>query len=124
MVRRQCLARGFRDLTYPLYDAYAIPRHGYVTGVEWNGDRVTLSGEIEIIDRFQRSYRLVRTPLPLIAPVVRIRAAPECRYVVIDDKNRVVLADVALPGDGATFRIDLGGRQLYAMLAEAVRNTG
>ena len=30
--------------------------------------------------------------------------------MVIDDKNRVVLADVALPGDGATFRIDLGGR--------------
>jgi hypothetical protein len=114
----------FRDLTYPLgvgsYDAYAIPRHGYVTGVEWNGDRVTLSGEIEIIDRFQRSYRLVRTPLPLIAPVVRNRAAPECRYVVIDDKNRVVLADVALPGDGATFRIDLGGRLpagQYTMLA-------
>jgi hypothetical protein len=60
----------FRDLTYPLgvgsYDAYAIPRHGYVTRVEWNGDRVTLSGEIEMIDRFQRSYRLVRTPLPLL----------------------------------------------------------
>jgi hypothetical protein len=107
----------FRDLTY---HAYAIPRHGYVTGVEWNGDRVTLSGEIEIIDRFQRSYRLVRTPLPLIAPVVRNRAAPECRYVVIDDKNRVVLADVALPGDGAAFRIDLGGRLpagQYTMLA-------
>jgi hypothetical protein len=114
----------FRDLTYPLgvgsYDAYAIPRHGYVTRVEWNGDRVTLSGEIEIIDRFQRSYRLVRTPLPLIAPVVRNRAAPECRYVVIDDKDRVVLADVALLGDDATFRIDLGGRLpagQYTMLA-------
>jgi hypothetical protein len=114
----------FRDLTYPLgvgsYDAYAIPRHGYVTKVEWNGDRVTLSGEIEIIDRFQRNYRLVRTPLPLIAPVVRDRAAPECRYVVIDDKDRVVLADVASLGDDATFRIDLGGRLpagQYTMLA-------
>jgi hypothetical protein len=114
----------FRDLTYPLgvgsYDAYAIPRHGYVTKVEWNGDRVTLSGEIEIIERFQRNYRLVRTPLPLIAPVVRTRAAPECRYVVIDDKDRVVLADVARPGDDATFRIDLGGRLpagQYTMLA-------
>jgi hypothetical protein len=114
----------FRDLTYPLgvgsYDAYAIPRHGYVTRVEWNGDRVTLSGEIEMIDRFQRSYRLVRTPLPLIAPVVRNRAAPECRYVVIDGKDRVVLANVALLGDDATFRIDLGGRLpagQYTMLA-------
>ena len=88
--------------------------------MEWNGDRVTLSGEIEIIERFQRNYRLVRTPLPLIAPVVRTRAAPECRYVVIDDKDRVVLADVARPGDDATFRIDLGGRLpagQYTMLA-------
>jgi hypothetical protein len=93
--------------------------------VEWNGNRVTLSGEIEMIDRFQRSYRLVRTPLPLIAPVVRNRAAPECRYVVIDDEDRVVLADVALPGDDATFRIDLGGRLpagQYTMLAVIAGN--
>jgi hypothetical protein len=88
--------------------------------VEWNGNRVTLSGKIEMIDRFQRSYRLVRTPLPLIAPVVRHCAAPECRYVVIDDKDRVVL-----PGDDATFRIDLGGRRpagQYTMLAVIAGN--
>jgi hypothetical protein len=104
----------FRDLTYPLgvgsYDAYAIPRRGYVTKVDRDGDRVTLSGDIEIIEKFQRSYRLVRTPLPSIAPVVRTRAAPECRYVVVDDKERVVLAGVAPLGQDATFRIDLGGR--------------
>jgi hypothetical protein len=114
----------FGDLTYPLgvgsYDAYAIPRRGYVTRVEWNGDRATLSGEMEIIDRFRRSYRLVRAPLPSIAPVVRNRAAPKFRCVVIDDRDRVVLADVAPLGDDATFRIDLGGRLQagqYTMLA-------
>jgi hypothetical protein len=114
----------FRDLSYPLgvgsYDAYAIPRRGYVTKVDRDGDRVTLSGDIEVTEKFQRSYRLVRTPLPSIAPVVRNRAAPECRYVVIDDKERVVLAGVAPLGQDATFRIDLGGRLpagRYTMLA-------
>jgi hypothetical protein len=114
----------FRDLTYPLgvgsYDAYAIPRRGYVTKVDRDGDRVTLSGDIEVTEKFQRSYRLVRTPLPSIAPVVRNRAALECRYMVIDDKDRVVLAGGALLGQDATFRIDLGGRLptgRYTMLA-------
>lgn len=105
----------FRDLSYPLgvgsYDAYAIPRRGYVTKMDRDGDRVTLSGEIEVIEKFQRSYRLVRMPSPSIAPVVGNRAAPECRYVVIDDKDWVVLAGAAAPlGQDATFRIDLGGR--------------
>src|SRR5262249_47923714 len=104
----------FRDLSYPLgvgsYDVYAIPRGGYVTKVDRDGDRVILSGEIEVIEKFQRSHRLVRMPLPSIAPVVRNRAAPECRYVVVDDKDRVVVAGVVPLGDDATFRIDLNGR--------------
>jgi hypothetical protein len=104
----------FRDLTYPLgvgsYDVYAIPRRGYVTKVERNGDHLTLSGDIEVIEKFQRSYRLVRAPLPSIAPVVRNRAAPECRYVVIDDKQRVLLTGTVPLGEDATFRINLSGR--------------
>ena len=56
----------FRDLTYPLgvgsYDAYAIPRRGFITKVDWSGDRLTLTGDIEIVEKFQRSYKLVRTP--------------------------------------------------------------
>jgi hypothetical protein len=40
----------FRDLSYPLgvgsYDAYAIPRRGFVTDVQWTGGLVTISGAI------------------------------------------------------------------------------
>ena len=72
----------FRDLSYPLgvgsFDAYAIPRRGFVTAVAWNGNRATLKGDIEVLDKFQRSYRLVRTPLQSLAPEVARRAAPEC----------------------------------------------
>jgi len=104
----------FRDLSYPLgvgsYDAYAIPRRGFITKVEWDGDKIRLSGDIELVEKFQRSYRLVRTPLPSISPVVLQRAAPECRYVVIDGNNRVVAAGFSLLGDDASFRIDFRGK--------------
>jgi hypothetical protein len=104
----------FRDLSYPLgvgsYDVYAIPRRGFITATSWRGDRLTLSGEIEVIDKFQRSYRLVRTPLASLQAVVAKRAAPECRYMVADASRRVVLAGTAPLGADATFVIDFTGR--------------
>ena len=119
----------FRDLSYPLgvgsYDAYAIPRRGFITKVEWQDDRVRISGDIEVVDKFQRSYRLVRTPLQSIAPVVLQRAAPECRYVVMDGDNRVVAAGFAPLGEGASFHIDFRGKLpagRYTMLAVIAPN--
>src|SRR5205807_4240530 len=73
----------FRDLSYPLgvgsFDAYAIPRRGYITKVERQSDRLRLSADVETVMKFQRSYRIVREPLPAVAAEVRRRAAPECR---------------------------------------------
>jgi hypothetical protein len=104
----------FRDLTYPLgvgsYDAYAVPRRGFVTGMERSGGLVTVAADIEVIETFQRSYRLVRTPLPAIPAALLKRSAPECRYLVTDADGRVVLAGVAAPGPEAKFQIELGGR--------------
>jgi hypothetical protein len=104
----------FRDLSYPLgvgsYDAYAVPRRGYITKVERDGDGLRLSGDIELVQKHMRSYDIVRKPLPSIAADVLKRAAPECRYVVTDGDGRVVLAgQVPLAAD-AGFRIDLAGR--------------
>jgi hypothetical protein len=104
----------FRDLSYPLgvgsYDAYAVPRRGYITKVERDGDVIRLAGDIELVQKHMRSYDIVRKPLPSIAADVLKRAAPECRYVVTDGDGRVVLAgQVALAAD-AGFRIDLAGR--------------
>ena len=83
----------FRDLTYPLgvgsYDAYAIPRRGFITEVDWNGERLTVTGDIEVVEKFQRSYRLVRMPLSSVPATDLKRAAPECRYVVTDSNGRV-----------------------------------
>ena len=103
----------FRDLSYPLgvgsFDAYAIPRRGFITKIERAGDVLTLSVEVEMIETLQRDYRIVREPLRLPDPFKR-RVLPECRYIVTDATGRVLLAGSALPTERSTFRIDLAGR--------------
>jgi hypothetical protein len=104
----------FRDLTYPLgvgsYDAYAVPRRGYITNVEEGKSRIRLSGDIETIVKFARSYRIERVPIQSVSRNVLQRAAPECRYVMVDDKGSVVLAGAVALDDEATFQIDLNGK--------------
>jgi hypothetical protein len=104
----------FRDLTYPLgvgsYDAYAMPRRGYITNVEQKKGGIRLSGDIETIVKYARSYRIERAPIQSISRDILKRAAPECRYVVIDDKGDVVLSGVVVLGDEVTFKIDLNGK--------------
>ena len=104
----------FRDLSYPLgvgsYDAYAMPRRGFITKVERDGERLRISGDIELIQRQMRSYAIVRQPLPSIAADVRKRAVPECRYVVTDGEGRVVLAGRVALAEDASFRLDFSSK--------------
>ena len=120
----------FRDLSYPLgvgsYDVYAVPRRGFVTKVERLNGRISLSGEVETIMKFQRSYELVRAPIPSLAADDLKRAALECRYTIVDSQKRVVQAGVAhLSGDGK-FQVNLdrklpaAGR--YTMFAQITVN--
>ncbi len=119
----------FRDLSYPLgvgsYDAYAVPRRGYVTKVERDGDRLRLFGDIELLQKHQRSYDIVRRPLQSISPDVIKRSAPECRYIVTDGEGRVVLAGQVPLADDASFQIDLGGKLSagnFALAAQIIVN--
>jgi len=119
----------FRDLSYPLgvgsYDTYAIPRRGYVTEVEREKGGLRLSADIEIVMKFMRDYQIVRQPMGLVDATVRKRAAPECRYVVVDADGRVALAGVALPSEDLTFAVDLDSRLpagQYTVMAEIIVN--
>ena len=104
----------FRDLSYPLgvgsYDAYALPRRGFITKVDWSSERLTIAGDIEIVEKFQRSTRLVRMAIESVPATVLKRASPECRYVVTDPHGQVVLAGAAPLGASANFQIDLKDR--------------
>ena len=119
----------FRDLSYPLgvgsYDAYAVPRRGFITAIERAAERITVTGDIELIQKRMRSYDLVRTPLKSVAADALKRAAPQCRYVVTDSAGRVVLAGVTPLGADASFHIDLAARLAagsYTLAAQIVVN--
>jgi hypothetical protein len=119
----------FRDLSYPLgvgsYDSYAIPRRGFITVVDSTGDRIRLSGDVEMIDKFQRRYRLMRVPLSSIPPDVLKRTPPECRFVVVDDQKQVVLAGAVPLGESSSFQFDFKNRLpvgRYTMFATITLN--
>jgi hypothetical protein len=111
---RSVTLEAFRDLSYPLgvgsYDAYAVPRRGFVTKVDREGERLTVSADIEVVEKFQRSHRLVRTPMKSIPAPLLQRATPECRYVIADGEGRIALAGTASPSPDANFQIDLKDR--------------
>jgi hypothetical protein len=119
----------FRDLSYPLgvgsYDSYAIPRRGYVAGVERQEGGLRLSADIEIVMKFMRDYQIVRQSMRLVNATVRKRAAPECRYAVVDTDGRIALAGVSLPQEDLTFAVELDGRLppgQYTVMAEILVN--
>ena len=119
----------FRDLSFPLgvgsYDAYAVPRRGFITRVEGDGSRLRISADIETIMNHARSYDIARAPLASLVPRDRLRAAPECRYTVLDQAGKVVLTGAAVPGDDATFTLDFTGKLApgdYTALAEITVN--
>ena len=101
----------FRDLSYPLgvgsYDAYAVPRRGYVTRFEREAGRMKVFGDIEVLQKHQRSYDIVRRPLQSVPADVLKRSAPECRYVVMDHNGQAVLAGQVSLGADMAFHIDL-----------------
>jgi hypothetical protein len=119
----------FRDMSYPLgvgsFDAYAIPRRGWVTGITRDGNRIELAVDIETLTKFGRSYRLERHPVQSIAADALKRAAPECRYVVFDGDGQAVLAGAAQPGEDRRFAIDIGSKLAdghYTLAAEIAVN--
>jgi hypothetical protein len=119
----------FRDLSYPLgvgsYDTYAIPRRGYVTKIERQDRGLRLSVDIEIVMKFMRDYQILRQPMRLVDATVRKRAAPECRYVVVDADGRIALIGVSLPREDQTFVVELDGRLpagQYTVMAEILVN--
>jgi hypothetical protein len=119
----------FRDLSYPLgvgsFDAYAIPRRGWVTGIVRDRDRLELTADVETVIKFGRSYRLERQSIQSLAPDELKRAAPECRYVIFDGDGQAVIAGAVRPGEDRRFAIDIGGKLAngrYTLAAEIAVN--
>jgi hypothetical protein len=104
----------YRDMSYPLgvgsFDAYAIPRRAYIGKIETGERWLTVAAEIEKVEKFARSYRLVREA------VTGQRALKgeklECRYLVIATDGTVRRASLGRLENNGTFRIDLDDKAL------------
>jgi hypothetical protein len=119
----------FRDLSYPLgvgsYDAYAVPRRGFITSFERVKGRIKITGDIELLQTHMRSYDIVRKPLRSLSADVIKRAAAECRYIVTDEQGRVVFAGQAAVATDASCYLDFAdslsdGR--FTLLAQLIVN--
>ncbi len=117
----------FRDLSYPLgigsYDASAMPRRGFVAGVERDQKGLRIAAEIETVMKFMRDYRLIRQPMAAVDAVTLRLAAPRCRFVVLDSTGQVALAGTAEPESDMHFRIALDVKLPagdYTVMAEII----
>jgi hypothetical protein len=99
----------FRDVSYPLgvgsYDAYPIPRRAYIADLELRDGGIRVAAEIERVEKFARSHRIVRE-------AVTDRSALEsetleCRYLVVGADGAVAHTSLGRLEDDGSFRIEL-----------------
>ena len=85
---------------------------------------ITLSAEIEKVEKFARSYRIVRKALDQRGALEG--ETLECRYRVVDADGVVRRASLGTLQDDGTFRIDLAQedlpRGLYSVLVTLTLN--
>ena len=104
----------FRDISYPLgvgsYDSYTIPRRAYIVAIERIEDGLRLAVEVERVEKFMRSFNIVREPLMSADAEALKRQALVSRFVIVGDDGQVRLtARGQLAVDGRIV-FDLAGR--------------
>jgi len=104
----------FRDFSYPRgvgsYDRYALPVRAFPGTVERAGETLMVTADVESVEKFERSYRIVRQPFKAapagettMRPVV-----PAARYVVLAG-DEVVRAAESRQLSGERLVVDLKG---------------
>ena len=101
-----------RDASYPLgvgsFDSYAIPRRAYIAAVERTDGGLRVAVEFEKLRKFARSHEILREPLDSADALAG--QTLECRYLVLAEDGRVVLADSGRLGEDGSFALDLADR--------------
>jgi hypothetical protein len=99
----------FRDMSYPLgvgsYDRYAIPHRAYVSAITVRGGAVEIRADVERVEKFLRTYEIVREPLRGAAP--NKNALPLCRFVVVGADGTVLRTGTAVYRGDGVFLVDL-----------------
>jgi hypothetical protein len=101
----------FRDPGYPLgigsFDSYPIPRRAFITKIDRRDYGLSISGEVERVERAQRSFEIVREPIGQRPFASWKKDTILCRYLVIGTEGRVLLAGLGRRQEDSTFTIDL-----------------
>jgi hypothetical protein len=104
----------FRDMSYPLgvgsFDAYPIPRRAYIAEIELQEGGISVAAEIEQVEKFARSHRIVREPVADRRDLTG--RTLECRYLVVGADGTVLRTGLGRLDDDGRFRIDLDGADL------------
>jgi hypothetical protein len=114
----------FRDLRYPrgagVFDRYAVPRRAHLTALTVSGGRVRVTADVERVEKFQRSYQIVRSPLSDAMLVGALKVTPVCRYVVIGPDGRALAAGTVPYAGGGAFAVELRAPPAGSTVAAAV----
>jgi hypothetical protein len=113
----------FRDPSYPLgvgsYDHYALPHRAYMTQITPREYGLDVQADVERVERFQRTYDIVREPLRAAADAGKKGEIPLCRYVVLSPAGAVVGTGTATYAGNGLFRVELPrdlAPELYTVL--------
>ena len=104
----------FRDFSYPLglgsFDQYPIPLRGFIVKTERRGERLEIGAEVENIEKFERSYKIVREPFRPQPASEKFREPLTVHWVVVGGNDEVAVAGASRDVQNGRLVVDLGGR--------------
>ncbi len=104
----------FRDLTYPIgvgaFDRYAAPLRGFVGRAERKGDRLEIQADVEKIEKFERSYKIMRGPYKPEPAGEKVRDTLAAWWVAIGPGDEVAAAGASELQEAGRLVVDLKGR--------------
>jgi len=104
----------FRDFTYPLgvgaFDQYPIPLRAFFRTVERRGDRLEIQADVESIEKFARSYKIVREPFRPQPANEKFREPLTVHWVVLGGHDEVAAAGASRDVQNGRLVVDLADR--------------
>jgi hypothetical protein len=114
VTREQVTLPVFRDFSYPLglgsFDQYPIPLRAFIMKAERRGERLEIQAEVESIEKFGRSYKIVREPFRPQPPLEKTREPLTVHWMVLGAEDEVAAAGASRDVQNGRLVVDLAGR--------------
>jgi hypothetical protein len=102
----------FRDFSYPLgvgsFDQYPIRLRAFVTRADRRGERVEITAEVEGIEKFARSYKIVREPFRPEPASEKTREPLTVHWMVVGPGEEVAAAGTSRAVQNGRLVVDPG----------------